>query len=67
LNIKNGLNFAQFLEGILRISYMKLRDGNEELGFKAVLSNIFQDASLEIKNRAVSDDLIVEFYSAEVQ
>ena len=64
LNLRNGINFAQFLECILRIAYMK--KGEHET-YKFVLQNIFQDASLEIKNKAQQDELAAELYSAECQ
>ena len=44
LNIKNGINFAQFLESILRIAYYKMQN-NDELakgGYKNVLQALFQ-------------------------
>ena len=43
LNIKNGLNYAQFLEALLRIGYLKA-DASEDQStqaFKNALDNMF--------------------------
>jgi len=40
LNVKNGLNYAQFLEAIIRIAYFKLDESeyaNSESGYKNIL------------------------------
>jgi hypothetical protein len=39
LNIKNGLNYAQFLEAILRIAYW--RSENEGIPYKQAIESIF--------------------------
>jgi NADH:ubiquinone oxidoreductase subunit D len=39
LNIKNGMNYAQFLEAILRIAYIKAEENNTT--FKMALEKIF--------------------------
>jgi len=37
LNIKNGLNYAMFLEGIIRIAYHKLEESGDSDGYKSIL------------------------------
>ena len=58
LNIMNGLNYAQFLEAILRIAYYKKdhsdQAGNPE-GFKNILETMFADADLDLKKRCKED------------
>ena len=61
LNIQNGLNYAQFLEAILRIAYYKKEHsdqaGNPE-GFKITLETMFADAELDLKKRMKSDPIL---------
>lgn len=61
LNIMNGLNYAQFLEAILRIAYYKKENsdqaGNPD-GFKNTLESMFADAELDLKKRAKSDEVL---------
>lgn len=70
LNIKNGLNFAQFLECILQSAYFKLNEAGrtqEEDAYGDTLQKLFQTATNEIKHRAADDFLSAELYSAESQ
>ena len=61
LNILNGLNYAQFLEGILRITYY-LKENSDQAGnhdgFKNTLESIFSDAQIDIRDRAKKDHTI---------
>lgn len=61
LNILNGLNYAQFLEAILRIAYYKKEHsdqaGNPE-GFKNTLESMFADADLDLKKRCKNDQIL---------
>ena len=70
LNIKNGLNFAQFLEAILRIVYYKAKNSdhvdNEET-YRLLLQQIFQDATISMKTKAEEDPLVTELYAPESQ
>ena len=53
----NGLNYAQFLESILRIAYGLLDNSNEkaaEDGFANKLETLFGNADLDIKKKAKS-------------
>ena len=58
LNISNGLNYAQFLEAILRIAYWIRDNGpekNNEDGFANTLVTLFSEAELDIKKVAKND------------
>ena len=60
LNIMNGLNYAQFLEAILRIAYYKKENGDQAGnldGFKNTLETMFDDADLDIKKKAKADPI----------
>ena len=61
LNIMNGINYAQFLEAILRIAYFKKDNsdqaGNPE-GFKNTLEGMFADVELDIKKKAKNDKIM---------
>jgi len=46
LNIKNGMNYAMFLEAILRICYYRAE--NEGIPYKRVLDQVFNDAGNNI-------------------
>ena len=54
------MNYAQFLEAILRIAYHKRdnsdQSGNPE-GFKNTLETMFDDADLDLKKKAKNDDI----------
>ena len=58
LNIFNGLNYAQFLEAILRIAYYK-KDNSDQAGahdgFKNTLEAMFADCDIDIRKQAKTD------------
>ena len=61
LNIANGLNYAQFLEAILRIAYWMKDKGPEkdnEDGFANTLETMFAEADLDIKKIAKTDETV---------
>jgi len=61
LNILNGLNYAQFLEAILRIAYWKKNNSDQASnhdGFKNTLETMFADSELDIKKNAKSDEVL---------
>lgn len=70
LNILNGLNYAQFLEAILRIAYYKKEHsdqaGNPE-GFKNTLESMFADADLDLKKRQKNDPVLNSLVSLSNQ
>lgn len=57
LNIKNGMNYAQFLEAILRIAYLKSDEMEDTFAkapggkFKNTLEYMFQNASIDVHKR----------------
>ena len=60
LNIMNGLNYAQFLEAILRIAYYKKENSDQATnaeGYKNTLEAMFADAELDIKKKAKANDI----------
>ncbi len=60
LNVMNGLNYAQFLEAILRIAYWKKNNSDQKGsvdGFKVTLETMFADAELDIKKKAKANDI----------
>ena len=61
LNIFNGLNYAQFLEAILRIAYYK-KDNSDQAGahdgFKNTLETMFADSDIDIRKKAKTDQTI---------
>lgn len=61
LNIDNALNYAQFLEAILRIAYYKKNEsdqaGNVD-GFKNTLESIFAETELDLKKRQKVDPVL---------
>jgi hypothetical protein len=61
LNIMNGLNYAQFLEAILRIAYWKKENSDQDTnpdGFKNTLETMFADSELDIKKNAKNDEVL---------
>ena len=66
LSIKNGLNYAMFLETIIRTAYHKMEENGEtevEGAYKNVLEQMFNDGNIELKKRMMEDRLISELYS----
>lgn len=57
----NGLNYAQFLEAILRIAYWKKNNSDQASnpeGFKNTLEAMFSESELDIKKNAKSDEIL---------
>jgi len=70
LNIKNGLNFAQFLEAILRIIDFKAKnsgDSDNEEEYRMLLEQTFQDGTINVKNKSAEDPLLMELYTVKSQ
>ena len=66
LSIKNGLNYAMFLETIVRTAYHKLEENGEtevDGAYKNALEDIFNEGNIELKKRMMEDRLISELYS----
>jgi len=67
LNIKNGFNYAQFLEALLRIGYLKSEAAEDQSnqGFKNALDSMFQNANIDINKRQMSDPMLMGVYNSE--
>lgn len=67
LNIKNGFNYAQFLEALLRIGYLKAEasEDTSNQAFKNALDNMFQNANIDINKRQMTDPVLMGVYSSE--
>lgn len=63
LNIKNGLNYAQFLEALLRITFIKVAETGQT--YAATLEEIFQNPKLDIQKRTAVDPFLVQLYNSE--
>ena len=66
LNIKNGLNYAQFLEALLRIGYIKTEqneDNKTSGAFKNTLESIFNNSAIDIQKRTAEDPLLQHMYN----
>lgn len=62
-NIKNGLNYAQFLEALLRIAFLKSAENNQP--YAATLEEIFQNPNLDINKRTFNDQFLNQIYNSE--
>lgn len=61
LNTENSLNYAQFLEAILRIAYYKKNESDQAAnidGFKNTLEGIFAETELDLKKRQKNDPVL---------
>jgi len=63
LNLKNGLNYAQFLEAILRIAFIKAAENNKT--YASTLEEIFGNPDLDIKKRCFKDSFLNQVYDSE--
>ena len=57
------MNYAQFLEALLRIAYIKAEENGTT--FKMALEKIFQNANIDISKRQQIDNFLVPVYSEE--
>ena len=73
LNVKNGLNMAQFLEAILRIVDFQAEeskvpdDPDNDKKFRIILQSIFQDGYANLQNKIEEDRLFAHLYTGECQ
>ena len=68
LSVKNGLNYALFLEALIRIAYYKLEESEyagQESGYKNVLDTIFNEGNIELKRRMMEDRMLSELYASD--
>lgn len=70
LNIFNGLNYAQFLEAILRIAYYK-KDNSDQAGnhdgFKNTLETMFAESDLDLKKRSQKNEVLSQLLELSFQ
>lgn len=71
LNLKNGLNYSQFLEAILRIGYLRSERPEDFQGcpagrsFKQTLEDMFSDAEIDVSKRQQRDPILIQVYNAD--
>ena len=67
LNIKGGMNYAQFLSALLRIGYIKAEQSGDpsNQAYKNALDNMFQNSNIEIQKRQVNDPIIAFVYEPD--
>lgn len=58
LNIKNGMNYAQFLEAILRLAQMKAEKSDDKGPFKNSLEAILSNSNLDMQKRIAHDEIL---------
>ncbi len=66
LEIKNGINYAGFLEGIVRTAYFRLDDQqlqDTDGALKNILEDMFGAGNIELKKRMMEDRMLSELYS----
>lgn len=70
LNVKNGLNFAQFLEAIMRIVYYKVEHSDnpdDEEEYRKQMTKIFQEGTMEIQKKSTEDPIIIGLHAEDSQ
>lgn len=67
LNVKGGLNYAQFLQALLRIGYIKAENSNDSSpqAYKNALDNMFNAQGIDPQKRGMADPLVALTYTAE--
>jgi hypothetical protein len=66
MEVRNGINYSGFLEGIIRTAYYRLDDQglqDQDGALKNILEDMFNDGNIELKKRMMEDRLISELYS----
>jgi len=69
LNIKGGMNYAQFLSAILRIGYIKAEQSGDQssMSYKNSLDQMFQNANIDIEKRKMQDPMLNFIYNQDTQ
>jgi hypothetical protein len=68
LNVKNGINYAVFLEALIRIAYYKVEESEyagHESCYNNVLDQMFSDGNIELKRRMMDDRMLSELYAQD--
>ena len=68
LNIKAGMNYAQFLSAVLRIGYIKAEQSGDQTSsaYKNALDVMFQSSNIDISKRQIEDPVLSAVYSSEI-
>lgn len=67
LNIKGGMNYAQFLSALLRIGYLKADSSGDSssMAYKNALDSMFQNANIDIEKRKMQDPMLNFVYNQD--
>ena len=63
LNVRGGMNYAQFLSALLRIAYIKADKSGE--GYKTALDTMFQNSKIDINKRQMDDPIVTFVYAQD--
>ena len=69
LNIKAGMNYAQFLSALLRIGYIKadLSGDQTSQAYKNALEQMFQNSNIDIEKRRQQDPILNLVYNQDTE
>ena len=67
LNVKGGMNYAQFLSALLRIAYIKADQSGDQSNqaYKAALDAMFQNSKIDISKRQMDDPIVTFVYDQD--
>ena len=67
LNIKGGVNYAQFLSALLRIAYIKADQSGDQSSqsYKNALDAMFQNSRIDIKGRQTEDPILAFVHDSD--
>ena len=67
LNIKGGVNYAQFLSALLRIAYIKADQSGDQSSqsYKNALDAMFQNSRIDIKGRQTDDPILAFVHDSD--
>lgn len=67
LNVKGGMNYAQFLSALLRIAYIKAEQSGDQSNqaYKNALDAMFQNSKIDISKRQMDDPIVSYIYEQD--
>lgn len=67
LNVKGGMNYAQFLSALLRIAYIKADQSGDQSNqaYKNALDAMFQNSKIDISKRQMDDPIVSYIYEQD--
>ena len=67
LNVKGGVNYAQFLSALLRIAYIKAEQSGDQSSqsYKNALDAMFQNSRIDIKGRQTEDPILAFVHDSD--